>query len=145
MNARSETTLIAHCVWAVKHRAPTLTGDRDRWLSAAFERKAQDLEAVVVAQGFFEDHAHLVIRLPPSRALSVVIGQLKGYTAHAWNLEFGHERTLAWQDGYWAESCWPRDIDALLTYVREQRRNHLLRQLLSEWEPELDSPNESVR
>jgi putative transposase len=121
-HARSQTTLIVHVVWATKGRAPMLPCESDDWLDRTIRGHAQKVSSEITAVGSGADHVHVLVHLSPAMALARVVQQLKGATAHEWNARF-LER-IAWQDGYWAESCSPRDTTALGDYVRSQRAHH---------------------
>lgn len=121
---RSKTDLVAHAVWAVAGRRPSLAPVHDAWLLDTLQRKVDALGGGLLSFGSADDHVHIVVRYPGNLALSTLVGEAKGYSAFIWNRATPARDTLAWQDGYWAESCRPDDLDALLRYVASQRRRH---------------------
>ena len=64
-----------------------------------------------------------MLRWEETRALSTVIGRIKGAVSHSWNRIF-QDTLLVWQDGFWAESCAPDVPPSLLDYVLRQRDRH---------------------
>ncbi len=66
---------------------------------------------------------HLVLCWDAMVALSTVVGRIKGASSHAWNLAFP-DAPLAWQEGFWAETCAPDVPPELTAYVRDQRARH---------------------
>ena len=121
---RSRTDVVVHIIWATKQREKVISPDSDLGLQAFLRRKAESLRCDVFAVGNSDDHVHVVVRLAPTVAMATLVRHLKGALSFAWNNEMPRDRRLAWQDGYWAESCAPRHLDRLLTYVTHQRQHH---------------------
>jgi len=48
-------------------------------------------------------------------------------------------RRFAWQDGYWAESLGPPDLDPIARYVRRQRDHHDASHPAERWTSAVDS------
>lgn len=135
---RSRTDLVAHVVWTVKRRAPTLVVAQDGWLRDALWRKVDSLQAELCAFGASFDHVHVVLRYPGDLALSDLVGQMKGYSSFLWNRATPPRDPLDWQDGYWAESCGPSHLDELLGYVGRQRERHTSTTEREHWEEAWD-------
>ena len=77
-------------------------------LRERIRKEAEKLGGYAIAVGNADDHVHAVVTLPPTLAVATLMQQIKGGTSHAWNRtpHSSLERhPLAWQDGYWAESC----------------------------------------
>ena len=74
-----------------------------------------------------------MLRWEETRALSTVIGRIKGAVSHSWNRIF-QDTLLVWQDGFWAESCAPDVPPSLLDYVLRQRDRHATGALDAAWE-----------
>jgi hypothetical protein len=74
-------------------------------------RKARELRCVMLAAGCASDHMHVVIRLASSVSLGELVRHLKGASAHELNHHSSSTHRFAWQDGYWAESLGPADLD----------------------------------
>jgi hypothetical protein len=79
------------------------------------------------------------MRAPATTALSKVYGQLKGFSAHAWNLK-NPKRLLGWSDGVFAATANPDDNDRLRTYIQNQRRHHEAKTQITLWEPPAPQP-----
>jgi REP element-mobilizing transposase RayT len=112
--------LVAHVVWAVKHRRPALAAGGDAGLIAMFSSKAHDVGASVLAAGCAEDHVHVLLRFSAAEPLSDVVKRLKGASSRAHNLA-DEAQVFRWQDGFWAQSCSPKDLDVVRAYVLGQR------------------------
>jgi putative transposase len=133
MSIRSRTRLVVHAVWATKDRNGLLHEGRDPWLLSTVGRVALSHGGEVLAAGASDDHVHVVLRWEETRALSTVIGRIKGAVSHSWNRIF-QDTLLVWQDGFWAESCAPDVPPSLLDYVLRQRDRHATGALDAAWE-----------
>ena len=69
----------------------------------------------------WEDHAHLLIQLPATLALSKAVQLVKGGSSQ-WVGEHGPE--FAWQEGYGAFSVSKSNIDAVVKYIANQEAHH---------------------
>jgi len=101
-----------------------LPSSLDERLLGILGSKANELRCTMLAAGCAPDHAHVVVRLASSVALGDLVMRMKGASAFELNHDGGSPRRLAWQDGYWAESLGPADLDAIVRYVRGQREHH---------------------
>jgi REP element-mobilizing transposase RayT len=115
--------VLVHVVWAVYDRAPTLMQSRDALLHDLLRAEAAKLRSTIVAVGNADDHVHALVDLHRTAALAALVQQLKGGSAHAWNVE-RHEPRLRWQSGYWTESVCAEHLDPVASYVRAQRHHH---------------------
>jgi putative transposase len=76
---------------------------------------------------------HVVVRLASSVALGELVRRMKGATTFELNHPPVLPRRFAWQDGYWAESLSPADMDPICRYVRDQRSHHDLSHPAERW------------
>jgi putative transposase len=75
----------------------------------------------VKAIGGVEDHAHVVIALPPRLSLADAVRVVKANSSK-WMSENGH--WFSWQDGYAAFSVSVSNLAAVCEYVRNQEEHH---------------------
>ncbi len=79
--------LYYHFVWATHNRDPQLFRDlRPRFLAIVHEEAAKR-GGSPLRHNAMPDHVHLLVRLPPTLAVSEFIGQVKGATAFRANRE----------------------------------------------------------
>lgn len=123
-HAHAVTALLVHLVWSTRRRAPWLEPRVDRWLADVLEHKARHIQCAVLAVGNAYDHVHVLVRHPPSVAVSLIAQRLKGASSRALHREVSGSDGLVWQVGYWAESVGPRELEPLIQYVRNQRTHH---------------------
>jgi putative transposase len=115
--------VLVHVVWAVHDREPTLAQSRDPLLHDRLRAEAPKLRSMLLAVGNADDHVHALVDLHRTVTLAALVQQIKGASAHAWNIE-RHEPWLRWQSGYWAQSVCAEHLDAVVSYVRAQRLHH---------------------
>ena len=118
----SKTTLLAHVVWSTAERVRILSPRTDVWLYSRLACQCRDAGAELIAGGNGWDHVHAIVRWEPTQKLCDVVQRMKGGASRFWNLE--HRDRLDWQDGYWAETVNPDDLEGLVAYVRRQRIRH---------------------
>ncbi len=82
---------------------------------------AADRGIEVLAVGGIDDHAHIVIDLPPAMALAKAVQTIKAVSSK-WMRE--HGRSFTWQDGYGAVSVGQSQLPNVLNYVRHQPEHH---------------------
>lgn len=75
--------------------------------------------------GGIETHVHVCLTIPPTVAISELIGQLKGGSSHEVNhANPTRDKLLEWQTGYGVVSFGTRDLEWVKDYVRNQREHH---------------------
>jgi putative transposase len=124
MHSHSHATVLVHVVWSTQRRASILPADFDVSLAVLLGDKARALGCELLSVGIAADHVHVIARLATVIALANLVQRLKGASAHDLNAARRLGRTLRWQNGYWAESLAPADLDPLLRYLRVQRAHH---------------------
>ena len=121
--AHTKHDLQVHLVWIPKYRKKVLTGAVAVRVRDLIRQIAMEHEVHIVSGKVARDHVHVLVDLHRTVALAALVQQLKGASAHAWNIE-RHEPWLRWQSGYWAESVCAEHLDDVASYVRAQRRHH---------------------
>jgi putative transposase len=69
------------------------------------------------------DHVHLLVRLPPTIAVSEFIGQVKGATAYRVNHEIQPEFKLRWQEGYGVLTLRENELPSVSRYIDNQEQH----------------------
>jgi putative transposase len=82
--------------------------------------------ALVHAVGIMPDHIHVVTSIPPSVALSVVIGEMKGKSSRTLNSMFEEESIgiFAWQSEYGLVSFGESALKRVVDYANNQEGHH---------------------
>ena len=70
------------------------------------------------------DHAHLLVRLPPTVQISEFLGEVKGATAYRVNHDIKPKFKLRWQEGYGILSLRKAELAKVSRYIEEQEEHH---------------------
>src|SRR5205809_5839963 len=114
--------LYYHVVWSTKDRAPQLTEPLRPPFFEAIQDKCRRLDCRLHAVNATEDHVHLAIEVPPSRAVASVVGQIKGAAAHQVNQSC--PGAIHWQDGYGIVSFRASELETVKRYIATQQQRH---------------------
>ena len=96
--------------------------------------KAKELEVKIHAAGNIEDHAHVVMSIPPKLAVADCIRHIKGASAFEINHMPGSDGKFKWQEGYGALSIGERSLDIVMAYAARQKEHHKENNLISIYE-----------
>ncbi len=94
------TSLRCHVVFSTKNREPWLTPEIRERLFPFLGGIARNNEMVAVTIGGVADHVHLLLRVPPSLAVSKAVQLIKGGSSKWLHENFPQLAKFAWQDGY---------------------------------------------
>ena len=114
-----------HVVWRTKNDASLLRGKVEKEVYTYLRQKIRDTEGIYLDQiGGTDDHIHLAVHIAPTIEIARWIGRLKGACSHYINKEVVKQKLLFWQNGYGVISFGKNNLDYVLEYIRNQRRNH---------------------
>lgn len=130
----SYTQLYLHCVWSTSRRAPLITPAIELELYPLIAAKCRSLGCAALAVGGVSDHVHLLVRFNPMLAISTLVGQVKGSSAHAINHVLRPSHYFQWQDGYGAFTIGKRSATQVRAYVLNQKQRHAVGPLIGELE-----------
>jgi REP element-mobilizing transposase RayT len=128
------TELYVHLVWSTWDRLALITPATKPRLTATIVAKCQELDADVIAVELMPEHAHLLIRLPPSVAVAGLVKEVKGASSHLVNRVLGPDPVFKWQGGYGAFTVAKEGVPAVKAYIANQLRHHSGGKLIDEWE-----------
>lgn len=74
-----------HLIFATFERQPTLTGEREKVFYGVLYGKAKELGLKIHAAGNADDHAHVVLLIPPKLSVADCVKHIKGASALAIN------------------------------------------------------------
>ena len=127
---RSKAEIYLHLVWTTRNRQPWLTPELVSPVYACIETVARRLGCTVLALGGMPDHVHLVVMLPPKRAVYLLAQQVKGASSKlAADLKCRQrsredQPSFCWQEGYGVFSLSRTDLPKVVDYVQNQKRHH---------------------
>jgi len=87
-------------------------------------QKAKELDLKIHAAGNADDHAHIVLSIPPKIAVAECVRQLKGASAYAINHREDGDRQFKWQAGYGALTIGERSLPMVMEYAARQKEHH---------------------
>jgi len=123
-----------HLIWATFERQPTLTLEREKVFYGVLYRKVEELGFKVHAAGNVDDHAHVVVSIPPNLSVADCVKHIKGASAYAINHMPNSDGQFKWQEGYGALSIGERSLETVMAYAAKQKEHHKERNLLSVYE-----------
>ena len=74
-----------HIIWSTLDRQPILTSNLEKIFYGVLYGKADELDLKIHAAGNVEDHAHIVVSIPPKISVADCVRHLKGASAYAIN------------------------------------------------------------
>ena len=96
----------------------------ERFLKGFLPGQAERNGATVMAVGVVADHVHLLVRLEPVFSVPKLVQSLKGASSRLSKRDDARGRGLRWAKGYDLRSVSPRNLNAAITYVRNQASRH---------------------
>jgi REP element-mobilizing transposase RayT len=131
---QSLARLHVHLVFSTKNRAASLTESCRPSLHAYMATVLHNLDGCTpVLINSVEDHVHLLFDLARTVALSKVVEVVKK-SSSKWIKTQGQEfADFAWQAGYGAFAVSESNVDAVRSYIANQREHHRTRDFQEEF------------
>ena len=123
-----------HIIWSTMDRQSLLTPNVEKIFYGVIYQKAKELDLKVHAAGNVDDHAHVVLSIPPKIAVADCVRQLKGASAYAINHRDGGDRQFKWQAGYGALTIGDRSLNIVMEYVARQKEHHKVGTIIGVYE-----------
>jgi len=133
--------LYYHFTWATHAREPHILPSYRPELLRILHEEGERRGGWPIRHNAMFDHVHLLVRLPPTIAVSDYVGQVKGATAHRVNHDIAPQFQLRWQEVYGALSLRKDEVDKVARYIDDQERHHKLghlSELLERTESDVD-------
>jgi putative transposase len=119
--AHSYTNLMFHIVYGTKERRPFIDEEFQPRLYEYLGGTIRGLNAISLEIGGFEDHVHILVKLPPTITVSDFLEKLKANTSK-WSKTV--RRGFGWQDGYAAFTVSESQVERVRRYIQNQREHH---------------------
>ena len=113
-----------HLIWATFEREPSITPEREKVFYGVLYGKTKELDLKIHAAGNVEDHAHVVLSIPPKLAVADCVRHLKGASAYAINHMDGSDGQFKWQEGYGALTIGEGSLTKIMAYANNQKQHH---------------------
>jgi len=142
---QSLANIIVHLMFSTKNRLPLITPAIEPELYPYLAAILSACDSPPILIDGVADHVHLTFRLARTMTLSRVVEDVKKRSS-GWIKTKGPEfARFYWQNGYGASSVGQSGLDAVLSYIRNQKQHHRrisfqeeLRTLLTEHHIEWD-------
>jgi hypothetical protein len=103
----------------------------------AGKRRASRSDAPKLIGGM-DDHAHILLGMPPVLAVSEALQQIKCGSSGWIKANIPGCRTFGWQDGYGAFTVSKSQVRAITSYIQTQRQHHQKKTFKEEYRALLD-------
>ena len=125
MSTRAYSEINLHFVWHVKSSVPVITAEIEPRLYQYIKSYAVQSKGLIFHEiGGTETHVHIAVTIPPTLPIAEWIGKLKGASSHYVNHRLANRKVLEWQTGYGVVSFGTKDLDWVISYVRNQKEHH---------------------
>ncbi len=118
------SSLSYHIVFSTKNRAPLITDAlRNRlyeYLGGVIRSEGGSLTEI----GGVADHAHLLVKLKPTHAISDVLRVIKANSSKWINEEQLTDSRFAWQEGYSVFTVSQSQVENVRRYLQRQEEHH---------------------
>jgi putative transposase len=135
--------LFYHVIWRTFLSRPDITTETEKVLYPFLIEKAKGYHCYAHGANGVEDHVHLAISIPPSIAVSDVIGKLKGSSSHFLNRQLQITQGFSWQGGFGVFTFAEKDLPGILAYIRSQKEHHRAKTLIDGLEQTDDDESSS--
>ncbi len=116
--------LLYHIVFSTKERRPLVSPAMKPRLQDYLGAIVRGEEGELLEVNVVADHAHLLLRVHPARAVADMLRLIKANSSKWVNQTFRREPTFAWQEGYSAFTVSQSQVPRLVTYIRGQEEHH---------------------
>ena len=108
---------------------PDFKEELQKYITGIVRKKGQKLIEI----NCMPDHAHLLIGLKPSRALSDLVRDVKSESSEFINRNGWIRGRFNWQEGFGAFSYSHSHLDSVIAYIRNQEKHHARKSFRSEY------------
>jgi len=116
--------LYYHFVWSTHTREALIERGWRPQLLEILHDEVQKRGGWPIRQNAMPDHAHLLVRLPPTVTVAEFIGEVKGATSFRVNRDLKPKFKLRWQEGYGVLTLRQDELDTVSRYIDNQEQHH---------------------
>ena len=122
--AHTFANLLTHVIFSTKDRLPTIRPEFKADLWAYLGGIARSIEGQALIVGGTADHAHLLMWLPPTLAISDCLRVLKANSSRWMHETHSAQSQFSWQTGYGAFSVSQSNVPGVVKYIQRQEEHH---------------------
>ena len=118
------TKLYVHLVWHIKTTAPKIRPTDEQALYKNITVSLQELDCQTITINGTENHVHILFTLSKNYSLSDVVARAKRVSSYWLKAHNPYYQTFSWQKGYGAFSVSPSHVEAVISYIANQKEHH---------------------
>jgi len=122
--AHTYTSILIHYTFSTKNRQSIITPDLQPRLWAYMGGIASGNKMKALGIGGVENHAHILLSLPPTISIAKAIQLVKGGSSTWVSKTFSDQKDFSWQEGYGAFSIGISQKDDTIEYINNQKEHH---------------------
>src|SRR5262245_8348089 len=112
--------LYYHMIWGTHAREPLIDRAWRPQLLEILNEETKERGGWPIRHNAMPDHAHLLVRLPPTIGVADFIGLVKGASSFRVNREIKPDFKLSWQEGYGALTIRKAEVEKVSRYIDNQ-------------------------
>jgi REP element-mobilizing transposase RayT len=113
-----------HIIFGTKYHQPLIAESQKGRLYAYLGGIVRGRGGVPIIVNGTADHVHLLVKLRPDEALSVLLRELKADSTGWMKRSFDNQQGFGWHSGYKAFSVSESEIDSVKQYILDQEERH---------------------
>ena len=118
------TKLYYHLVFSTKHRKPSITSALEPDLHKYIAGIIRNIEGSSIEINGMADHIHILTIIPPKISISDALRSIKAGSSKWIHETIPNATAFAWQDGYAAFTVSASQVEAVRSYIRNQKSHH---------------------
>lgn len=126
--------LYIHLIWAIRDQSPWITPFLEKKIYRYITSQVHRLGCEILAINGMPDHIHLVLKYPSIFSIAEIVKKAKGGSSRLINQTLKDDELFRWQGGYAAFTVSRWDLQKIIKYVNNQKKNHAEGILYSELE-----------
>lgn len=118
---QSLARVLIHIVFSTKNRARLIKPGFENELYGYIHGIIENNGSKLIIAGGVEDHIHLLVSIGRSVTIGELVGDIKRDSSK-WMK--GRSQSFYWQNGYGAFSVSESNVEAVIRYIRNQKKHH---------------------
>lgn len=118
---QSLARVLIHIVFSTKNRARLIKPEFENELYGYIHGIIENNGSKLIIAGGVEDHIHLLVSIGRSVTIGELVGDIKRDSSK-WMK--GRSQSFYWQNGYGAFSVSESNVEAVIRYIRNQKKHH---------------------
>ena len=122
--SHSYTKIWIHGIWSTKKRLPLIDEKIEKKVYNILYDEFKDENCPCRIINGMPEHVHCLFLLNPQKAISYILGHIKGCSSHSINEKELIPLKFCWQTGFAAYSVSESQVEKVYNYIRLQKEHH---------------------